>query len=284
MASLIKTNKISTPGGEEFTLPTTYPSAKVDLTSTSGGQLGYGSANPVTDRMETSSTTSETGEVFCDKARVNNASAVVSNVTLNCLPNALTDVNDIARTRLHFSGVCFTGNARPCIQLLDASDNVCWNGNFTGRQRWQYSYGGGNSQESYSRNASVTNLNEGFELSHPQLTELTGGSQSGEIFTKTAATNNLAMLGGELQVSQYNKEQGYQYDHFLIEAVMVYNNNATFSTTSSVNWVKHTSCIYYNGYSSGAAPIYTKLKFYDRNSENINEGMFMTYSHINSFK
>ena len=44
MASLIKTNKISTPGGQDFTLPTTYPSATVDLTSTSGGQLGYGTA------------------------------------------------------------------------------------------------------------------------------------------------------------------------------------------------------------------------------------------------
>ena len=284
MASLIKTNKISTPGGEEFTLPTTYPSAKVDLTSTSGGVLGYGSANPVTDRMQTGSSTSVTGDVFCDKARVNNASAVVSNVTLNCLPNALADSKEIARTRLNFSGVCFTGNARPCIQLLDASNNVCWNGNFTGKQRWMYSYGGGNGQESYSRNASVTNLNEGFELSHPQLTELTGGSQSGEIFTKTAATNNLAMLGGELSVSQYTKSQGYEYDHFLIEAVFIYNNNATFSTASSVNFVMHSSCIYYTGYSAGQAPIYTQLKFYDRNGTNINEGMFVTYSNINSFK
>ena len=33
MASLIKTNKISTPGGEDFTLPTTYPASQSSLTT-----------------------------------------------------------------------------------------------------------------------------------------------------------------------------------------------------------------------------------------------------------
>ncbi len=284
MASLIKTNKVSTPGGEEFTLPTTYPSATVDLTSTSGGQLGYGSANPVTDRMQTSSSTSVTGDVFCDKARVNNASSVVSSVILNTLPNGTTDVDEVSRTRFHFSGACFTGVAKPCIQLLDANNANCLTGNYTAPQRLSYSYGGGSSQQNYSRAMTVTEKNQGHMLYHPQLTQPTGASQSGEIFTKTSATDGLAMLGGELVVSQYNKSQGYEQDHFLIESVFIYNNNSSFSTTNSVNFVMNSSFWTYSGYSSGAAPVYTQLKFYDANGNSVNEGMFMTYSNLNANK
>jgi len=282
MASLIKTNKISTPGGEEFTLPTTYPSATVDLTSTSGGQLGYGSANPVTDRMQTSSSTSVTGDIFCDKARVNNASSAVSSVVLNCLPAGTTDVDEITRTKFTFSGACFTGVAKPVIQLLTSSDGDCLNANYACNQRLMYSYGSGSSQESYSRVMTNTEKNQGHMLYHPQLTAPTGASQSGEIFTKTSATNGLAMLGGELVVSQYTKEQGYDTDHFLIESVFVYNNNSSFTVTNSVNFIMNSTMWQYSGYNSGSAPVYTKLKFYDSNGNNINEGMFMTYSNLNT--
>mgnify|MGYP003626573099 CR=1 FL=1 len=283
MASLIKTNKVSTPGGQEFTLPTTYPSSTVDLTSTSGGQLGYGSANPVTDRMQTSSSTSVTGDVFCDKARVNNASSVVSSVILNTVPSGTTDLDEVSRTRFHFSGACFTGVAKPCMQLLNASNANCLTGNYTASQRLMYSYGGGNSQQNASRSMSVTEKNQGHMLYHPSLTQPTGASQSGEIFTKTSATNGLAMLGGELVVSQYNKAHGYPQDHFLIESVFIYNNNASFSTTNSVNFVMNSSFWVYPSGENAPGP-YTQLKFYDANGNNVNEGMFMTYSNLNANK
>ena len=101
MASLIKTNKLSTPGGQEFTLPTTLPSEQSSLTSTSAGQLGYGSLGFSTDALTSDNKVGQEGvagttydsqvqgETLVDKARIK-YDATAAAVILECLPTLRT--------------------------------------------------------------------------------------------------------------------------------------------------------------------------------------------------
>ena len=126
MASLIKTNKISTPGGEDFTLPTTYPASKSQLQSTSSGVWQYKTGGVSTDKMGSGSTPAVIGERFCDKVRVNNTVATPSTVNLSLTPDNTSDVDNIAWSKLEFAGVCFDNNSgndysHPNIKLKNAT-------------------------------------------------------------------------------------------------------------------------------------------------------------------
>lgn len=276
MASLIKTNKLSTPGGEEFTLPTTYPSATVDLTSTSGGQLGYGPANPITANAATS--TGKIAERFCDKLRVNNANGTVANATLNALPSDVTDVSSIVRTQIDFSGVCFTGTGNPYVQLLDASNNNVINGNYYVYERKHENYGGGSTgtlNTSPGQNNASTN---GLQLNYNQTTK--GAAQSGEIFAKTSNVDNLTMMSGYIIINQYNIQDGLTNNSMLIESNIQYNYNGTY-TDSGRTCMVHKWTRYCGQNTIDTFQPYTQVKIYDLSGNAINEGMFVSYSHIN---
>lgn len=275
MASLIKTNKISTPGGEEFTLPTTYPSGTVDLTSTSGGQLGYGSANPIVANMSTS--TGKIAERFCDKLRVNNASSTVANATLSALPADVTDVSSIVRTQVDFAGVCFVGSATPYLQLLDASNNDIIGNSYSYRERRQENYSSGSTGT--LNNSTSGTASNGHKLNYTQA--VVGAAKTGEIFTKTTNEDSLGLMCGYVTISQYNKSDGdgIEDSAMLIESCINYNYNATY-TNSSRGCIVHKWTRYYNTSGATINP-YTQIKIYDLSGNNINEGMFTTYSYIN---
>tara|TARA_B100000902_G_scaffold230464_1_gene218665 strand:+ start:1248 stop:2087 length:840 start_codon:yes stop_codon:yes gene_type:complete len=276
MASLIKTNKISTPGGEEFTLPTTYPSSTVDLTSTSGGQLGYGTANPIVQNMSTS--TGKIAERFCDKLRVNNSSSTVANATLSALPSDVTDVSSIVRTQVDFAGVCFVGNATPYLQLLDASNNNVIGNSYSYKERRQENYSSGSTGTLNNATSGTANSN-GFKLTYTQA--VVGASKSGEIFTKTANENDLGLMCGYITISQYNTSDGagIEDNAMLIESCINYNYNGTY-TSSTRGCIVHKWVRYYNTSGATINP-YTQIKIYDLSGNNISEGMFTTYSYIN---
>lgn len=275
MASLIKTNKISTPGGQDFTLPTTYPSATVDLTSTSGGQLGYGTANPVVANMSTS--TGKIAERFCDKIRVNNASSTVANATLSALPSDVTDVSSIVRTQVDFAGVCFVGTADPHVQLLDASNNNIIGSSLYEQYRYSESYNGGSG--TLNNNVETTASSNGLKLNY-NLT-VKGAAKSGEIFTKTTNEDNLALMCGYVIINQYNLSDGAGITNsgILIESNINYNYNGTY-TDSGRGCMVHKWARYFNTSGTTINP-YTQVKIYDSNGNNINEGIFVSYSHIN---
>ena len=274
MASLIKTNNLSTPGGEGFALPTTYPSATVDLTSTSGGQLGYGSANPVTANLSTA--TGRVAERFCDKLRVNNAVSTVANATLNALPSDVTDASSIVRTHVDFSGVCFTGRALPHIQLLDASNNDIINGNYYCQMRYGESYGG--SSGTYNNMESQFSPTQGIKMTYNQ--SVTGGSKTGEIFTKVQNEDNLAFMNGYITISQYNIEDGLDHNSMLIETNIMFNHVDSYNSSGRSTMVHKWAYLRGQNQTYTFQP-YTQLKIYDTNSNSINEGMFVVYSHIN---
>ena len=275
MASLIKTNKVSTPGGEEFTLPTTYPSGTVDLTSTSGGQLGYGTANPIVQNMSTS--TGKIAERFCDKIRVNNASSTVANATLSALPSDVTDVSSIVRTQVDFAGVCFVGTAAPHVQLLDASNNNIIGSNFTQQQRWSECWSNGSG--TLNNNAEGSSESRGLQLNYAQTVK--GAAKSGEIFTKTTNEDNLALMCGYVIINQYNLSDGdgINSSGILIESNINFNYNGTY-TDSGRGCMVHKWVRFFNTSGTTINP-YTQVKIYDYNGNNINEGIFVSYSHIN---
>ena len=153
MASLIKTNKISTPGGEEFTLPTTLPSAQSSLTSTSGGQLGYGDLGFSSDAMVKNTavvggaTAFQQSEILMDKARVKN-DATAAAVELDLTPSLRTGQTNanVQSFRINYSGVCFSSHHDfyPAIQLYDSSNTALISGSGSSQAyRWRSNYSGG---------------------------------------------------------------------------------------------------------------------------------------------
>lgn len=287
MASLIKTNKISTPGGEEFTLPTTLPSAASNLTSTSGGQLGYGSLGFSSDRLETS--TGKIGRIFVDKVRCNNANSTLSNFTLDCVPAGVTDLDTIQTVYFNMSGICGTGQFYPALQILDSSNNNLIDNSNSGQMRWRVNLNG-NSASTYSGN--TADASWGYhKLTHNSYPP-SGTSATGEIFTKTtpADWNDRARLAGEVRISQISSNLGTfassgssmtSGGRIMIEARIGYKRGATSSTSGGMFISVYTSSLWLR---TSQAPM-AKIKFFDWNgSASFNEGLCWTETTLNSLK
>ena len=287
MASLIKTNKFSTPGGEEFTLPTTLPSAASNLTSTSGGQLGYGALGFASDRLET--TTGKIGRIFVDKVRCNNASSTLSNFTLDCVPAGVTDLDTIQTVYFNMSGICGTSAFYPALQILDSSNNNLINNGYSGQMRWRLNL----SANSVSTNQGDTSsASWGYhKLSHNSYPP-SGASATGEIFTKVTPGdwNDRARLAGEVRITQISSNLGtFQTSassmtsggRIMIEARIGYKRNATSSTSGGQFISVYTTSLWLR---TSQAPM-AKIKFYDFNgSASFNEGLCWTETTLNSLK
>tara|TARA_R100001510_G_scaffold53004_1_gene54203 strand:- start:9924 stop:10790 length:867 start_codon:yes stop_codon:yes gene_type:complete len=287
MASLIKTNKISTPGGEEFTLPTTLPSSASNLTSTSGGQLGYGALGFSSDRLET--TTGKISRVFVDKVRCNNASSTLSNFTLDCVPSGVTDLDTIQTVYFNVSGVCATGTFYPAIQILDSSNNNLIDNSNSGQMRWRLnSRGAGLSTQTGNTSNASWGYHKLTEDSYPP----TGASATGEIFTKTtpADWNDRARFSGEMRITQISSNLGTfassgsgmtSGGRIMIEARMGYRRGSVSSTSTGSFVSVYTASLWLR---TSQAPM-AKIKLYDYNgSASFNEGLCWTETTLNSLK
>jgi hypothetical protein len=191
MASLIKTNKISTPGGEDFTLPTTYPSSQSSLTSTSSGVLGYGDLGFSTDRLENSS--GDISRVFVDKVRATQASPL-SNMTLDVVPSG-TDADNVQDIWINCSGVCLAADGFLGLEFLDGSSNNVLSSSTNMRFRvYNGTGGGGTSHQQYSNQS----WNE-HRLCHSSY-DVPGASASSEIFTATSLENERPVFNMEARI------------------------------------------------------------------------------------
>ena len=289
MASLIKTNKISTPGGEDFTLPTTYPASKSTLQSTSSGAWQYKTGGVSTDKMGSGSTPAVIGERFCDKVRVNNTVATPSTVTLSLTPDNTSDVDNIAWSKLEFAGVCFDNNSgndysHPNIKLKDSSGTAILDSNFRQSYKKRDSYNAGNG--SYVNNNGNASSN-GFKLNY-SYSIASGSLSSDEGFTKTAGWTGAGLLSGIVYIycltPAQNSAAGDINRKGMIRMVaqISYRNDRTFSNYSCY-FTQNFSDFYMNsdGQTWNQA---TQLDFYDTNGNNINEGLFWTYSFLNPTK
>ena len=191
MASLIKTNKISTPGGEEFTLPTTLPSSQSSLTSTSGGVLGYGDLGFSTDRLENAS--GDISRVFVDKLRATQASPL-SNMTLDVVPSG-TDADNVQDIWINCSGVCLAADGFLGLEFLDASNNNVLSSSTQMRFRVYHAIGGGGIAHQVYSNQS---WNE-HRLHHSSY-DVPGASASSEIFTATTLANERPVFNMEARI------------------------------------------------------------------------------------
>tara|TARA_B100001758_G_scaffold241606_1_gene248666 strand:- start:578 stop:1423 length:846 start_codon:yes stop_codon:yes gene_type:complete len=191
MASLIKTNKISTPGGEEFTLPTTLPASQSSLTSTSGGVLGYGDLGFATDRLENAS--GDISRVFVDKLRATQASPL-SNMTLDVVPSG-TDADNVQDIWINCSGVCLAADGFLGLEFLDASNNNVLSSSTQMRFRVYHAIGGSNvAHQQYSNQS----WNE-HRLCHSSY-DVPGASASSEIFTATTLANERPVFNMEARI------------------------------------------------------------------------------------
>jgi len=277
MASLIKTNKISTPGGEDFTLPTTYPASTVALESTSTGVLQYGNANPTADRMSTNA--GLTGEVFCDKIRIQNNVNTSSNVVLNALPTGLTDADQIVMTRLEFFGVCFNQDAYPFIQLLDASDNPIIETNQSmSRKHW---YGSNNGQQwaNYQTNNSASS--NGMPLYQTYGPCGSANIGTNEVFSLNFGESGLAFMNGEVWIQNITAaaQANNSYNTTRIWAQFCYRIDQSNNTNSNYWGMQVADYSTSNTYNP-----YTKVKFYDQGGGTMTEGLWITQSFINPNK
>ena len=289
MASLIKTNKISTPGGEDFTLPTTYPASISTLQSTSSGVWQYKTGGVSSDKMGSGSTPSVIGERFCDKVRVNNTVATPATVNLSLTPDNTSDVDNIAWSKLEFAGVCFDNNSgnnysHPTIKLKDSSGTAILDSNFRQSYKKRDSYNAGNG--SYVNNNSNASSN-GFKLNY-SYSIASGSLSSDEGFTKTAGWTGAGLLSGIVYIycltPTQNSAAGDINRKGMIRMIsqISYRNDITFSNYSCY-FTQNFSDFYMksDGQTWNQA---TQLDFYDTNGNNINEGLFWTYSFLNPTK
>lgn len=286
MASLIKTNNLSTPGGETFALPTALPSAASNLTATSGGQLGYGALGFSSDRLETS--TGKIGRVFVDKVRCNNASSTLSNFTLDCVPAGVTDLDTIQDVYFNLSGVCATATWYPAIQVLDANNNNLLTSSYSGQMRWRLSArGNGYSDDTYN----VTGANLGYHKLYPNSYPPSGDSKTGEIFTKTAPSDfsNVSRCGGEIRITQLSSSLGTfasstsnltSAGRILIEAKIGYKRSSVSDTSTGTYTQSYTTSLWM---ATTQAPM-AKIKFYSTSGQAFNEGLCWTETTLNSLK
>lgn len=286
MASLIKTNNFSTPGGETFALPTTLPAATSNLTATSGGQLGYGALGFSSDRLQNS--TGKIGRVFVDKVRCNNASSTISNFTLDCVPSGVTDLDTMQDVYFNLSGVCATTTWYPAIQILDSSNNVLTDDTNGGRVRWRLNAAGNSfTDQTYS----VNNNWNGHKL-FPNSYPPDGATATGEIFTKTTPSDwgSRSRCSGEIRITQISSDIASfatssssmtSAGRILIEARIGYKRGATSSTSTGAFVQSYTTSLWLR---NSQVPM-AKIKLYDYNgSASFNEGLCWTETTINSLK
>lgn len=302
MASLIKTNKLSTPGGQEFTLPTTLPSEQSSLTSTSAGQLGYGSLGFSTDALTTDNKVGQDGvagatygsqvqgETLVDKARIK-YDATAAAVILECLPTLRTGqvAANLQTTRLNFHGVNFSnGDFRPTIQLLDSSNNNIINSSSSAQAlRSTNNYTGSSAQ--YSSNPNVSYM----PMSYNETYRPCGASASSELFNQTSLRNGTAMMNGYVEVvcissdasttsaNDYTNAKGAG-GQLLIKSYCVYRYENSYSSTSSNAIIGM-----FNIFSQSTATLnqMKKIKFYSHTGTTVmNEGLFWTESILNPGK
>ena len=306
MASLIKTNKLSTPGGQEFTLPTSLPSEQSSLTSTSAGQLGYGSLGFSSDALTSDNKVGQDGivgsnfasqvqgETLVDKARVKNDSTA-NQVILECLPTLRTGqvAGNLQKTRLNFCGVNFNdGGFRPTIQLLDSSNNsIITSGSSAQAMRTTSNYSGSEAQ--YSKNPNTSYMPMLYDESYRPTGAYTGVGASDELFNQTSLRNGTAMMNGYVEVvcvssaasstsaNDYGSSQGAG-GQLLIKSYCVYRYISSYSSTSSNAIIGM-----FNVFSHSTATLnqMKKIKFYSHTGTTVmNEGLFWTESTMNPGK
>lgn len=300
MASLIKTNKLSTPGGQEFTLPTTLPSEASSLTSTASGQLGYGSLGFSSDAMTTNNKTINSaagqtfnsqvqGETLVDKARVKNDSTATQ-VTLDVLPTLRTGqvAPNVQFFRLNFCGVNFSDSGfRPTIQLLDASNNnIISNSSANQQFRSFTNYSGGYSN--YSKDPNVAYM----PLLYDEGYRPTGANASSELFNQTSLRNGTAMMNGycEIQLvsSAANSSDDTSNSYFGAGGLILAKNYFTYRYQSSYSNTDNNSIIgVFSQYVSKQVSMNNaaKIKFYSHTGTTVmNEGLFWTDTVMNPGK
>jgi hypothetical protein len=300
MASLIKTNKLSTPGGQEFTLPTTLPSEASSLTSTASGQLGYGSLGFSSDALTTNNKTINSvagqtfnsqvqGETLVDKARVKNDSTATQ-VTLDVLPTLRTGqvAPNVQFFRLNFCGVNFSdGGFRPTIQLLDASNNNIISNSSANQQFRSYSnYSGG--YGNYSKDPNVAYM----PLLYDEGYRPTGANASSELFNQTSLRNGTAMMNGycEIQLvsSAANTSDDTSNSYFGAGGLILARNYFSYRYESSYSSTSNNAIIgVFSQYVSKQVSMNnaTKIKFYSHTGTTVmNEGLFWTDTVMNPGK
>ena len=300
MASLIKTNKISTPGGEEFTLPTTLPGTDSSLTSTSSGQLGYGSLGFSSDAMTSDNKTinSTAGTTFnsqmqssslVDKARITNSSTA-SAVTLDVLPTLRTGqvASNVQFIRLNFCGVNFADDGfYPSIQLLDSgNNNIISNSSATQAFRSYTNASGGFSNLSKDPNVAYMSLlyNESYRPC--------GATASSELFNQTTRRNGTAMMNGycEIQIvsSAANSDTNTGSSYFGAGGLILAKNYFAYRYANGYSSTSNNAIIgVFSQYVSKQVTLNnaTKIKFYSYTGSTVmNEGLFWTETTMNPGK
>ena len=280
MASLIKTNKISTPGGEEFTLPTTYPSSQSSLTSTSGGVLGYGDLGFSTDRLENAS--GDISRVFVDKVRATQASPL-SNMTLDVVPSG-TDADNVQDIWINCSGVCLAASGYLGLEFLDASNNNVLSSSTQMRFRVFHAIGGSNvAHQQYS------NQSWDEHRFHHSSYNVPGASASSEIFPATSLANDRAVFNTEARIMvvsagqasgvEDSSTQGGAGGRMIVSAYSSWRRgNYDSSGAGAATWSN--SVWYYSTLNQIA-----KVKIFDYSgSSSINEGLAWSEVSLNSLK
>ena len=304
MASLIKTNKLSTPGGQEFTLPTSLPSQASSLTSTAAGQLGYGSLGFSSDAMTTNNKTINNAagttfnsqvqsETLVDKARVK-MDSTATQVILDVLPTLRTGqvAPNVQFFRLNFCGVNFNDNGfYPTIQLLDSSNNnIISNSNANQQFRSFTNYSGGYSNRSKDPNVAYMPLL--YDYGYRPTGAYLGVGASDELFNQATRRNGTAMMNGycEIQIvsSAANDSDDTSNSFFgaggliLAKNYFCYRYESSFSNTSNNSIIGVFSQYVSKQVSMNNAK---KIKFYSYTGSTVmNEGLFWTETVMNPGK
>ena len=296
MASLIKTNKISTPGGEEFTLPTTLPSSQSSLTSTAGGQLGYGSLgfssdalatdNKVTDSgLTTTFNSQEQSATFVDKARVKYDSTA-SQVTLDVLPTLRTGqvAPNVQYFTLHFCGVNFSdSNFRPTIQLLDSSNNNIIT-NSSANQSFRSFTNASGSFSNLSKDPNVAYM----PLLYNESYRPCGATASSELFNQTTRRNGTAMMNGFCQIQLVSSDANEDSSEWGAGGLILAKNYFAYRYENSYSSTSANAIIgVFSQYVSKQTNMNnaTKIKFYSHTGTTVmNEGLFWTETTMNPGK
>jgi len=303
MASLIKTNKLSTPGGQEFTLPTSLPSEQSSLTSTSAGQLGYGALGFSSDAMVGSnfvksgtetSTANISSDVMIDKARVK-MDATANQVILSVKPTTFKtgqQAQNIQVARFCYDGVCFNdGGFYPTIQLLDSSNNnIISNSSSNQAMRSYANVNGGMTH--YSNDPNTAYCPMLYSYSYRPTGAYTGVGASDEIFNITSRRNGIAMMNGFVEImltsSAANEDDGSSSNswgaggHILIKTFSWFRHQSSYSNTDNNSIQRN-----FNIFSSKQTTVNNmeKIKFYSYTGSTVmNEGLFWTESMLNPFR
>ena len=293
MASLIKTNKISTPGGEEFTLPTTLPSAQSSLTSTSGGQLGYGDLGFSSDAMVKNTavvggaTAFQQSEILMDKARVKN-DATAAAVELDLTPSLRTGQTNanVQSFRINYSGVCFSSHHDfyPAIQLYDSSNTALISGSGSSQAyRWRSNYSGGYNNYSTDPNDNYMHLYASSSY------RPTGASTSSELFNVTSREDGRAFLNGFAEFTIVNSAITSIDTQFGVGGAIQCNMYTVYRYQSSKNNTDNNCTIGNFGVFAQKKTSMNnavKIKFYSGagGSAVMNEGLFWTETYMNPYK